>query len=91
MLTGVAEEAPLDAVRQPFETNFWGTMKVTNAILPHLRRQRSGKIIALIGPPNLCCHAASKHTVEGYFQVAAVRIERHQHQGQHGRAGLAQD
>jgi NAD(P)-dependent dehydrogenase (short-subunit alcohol dehydrogenase family) len=79
MLTGLAEETPLDLARQQFETNFWGTVKVTNAILPHFRKQRSGKIItvssivALIGPPNLSFYAASKHAVEGYFK--SLRFE----------------
>ncbi|WP_260705668.1 SDR family oxidoreductase [Edaphobacter flagellatus] len=79
MLTGLAEETPLEAARQQFETNFWGTVKVTNAILPHFRRQRFGKIItvssivALIGPPNLSFYTASKHAVEGYFK--SLRFE----------------
>ena len=79
MLTGLAEETPLEVARQQFETNFWGTVKVTNAILPHFRKQRFGKIItvssivALIGPPNLSFYAASKHAVEGYFK--SLRFE----------------
>jgi NAD(P)-dependent dehydrogenase (short-subunit alcohol dehydrogenase family) len=79
MLTGLAEETPLDVARRQFETNFWGTVKVTNAILPYFRKQRSGKIItvssivALIGPPNLSFYSASKHAVEGYFK--SLRFE----------------
>ncbi|MBY5313055.1 SDR family NAD(P)-dependent oxidoreductase [Rhizobium leguminosarum] len=79
MLTGLAEETPLDLARKQFETNFWGTVKVTNAILPHFRKQRFGKIItvssivALIGPPNLSFYTASKHAVEGYFK--SLRFE----------------
>ncbi|UCI17000.1 SDR family NAD(P)-dependent oxidoreductase [Mesorhizobium sp. B2-1-8] len=79
MVTGLAEETPLDVARKQFETNFWGTVKVTNSILPHFRRQRSGKIItvssivALIGPPNLSFYSASKHAVEGYFK--SLRFE----------------
>lgn len=79
MLTGLAEETPLDVARRQFETNFWGTVKVTNAVLPHFRRQGSGKIItvssivALIGPPNLSFYTASKHAVEGYFK--SLRFE----------------
>jgi NAD(P)-dependent dehydrogenase (short-subunit alcohol dehydrogenase family) len=79
MLTGLAEETTLDVARQQFETNFWGTVKMTNAILPYFRKQRSGKIItvssivALIGPPNLSFYTASKHAVEGYFK--SLRFE----------------
>jgi NAD(P)-dependent dehydrogenase (short-subunit alcohol dehydrogenase family) len=79
MVTGLAEETPLEVARQQFETNFWGTVKVTNAILPYFRRQKFGKIItvssivALIGPPNLSFYTASKHAVEGFFK--SLRFE----------------
>ncbi|KQT35635.1 short-chain dehydrogenase [Chryseobacterium sp. Leaf405] len=82
MVTGLAEETPIDVARQQFETNFWGTIKVTNAILPIFRKQKSGQIITvssivgLIGPPNLSFYAASKHAVEGYFK--ALRYELNQ-------------
>ncbi|MFW0717912.1 SDR family NAD(P)-dependent oxidoreductase [Pedobacter sp. N23S346] len=74
MVTGLAEETPMDVARKQFETNFWGTVKVTNALLPLFRKQKSGQIITvssivgLIGPPNLSYYSASKHAVEGYFK-----------------------
>ncbi|CAE6686634.1 MULTISPECIES: SDR family NAD(P)-dependent oxidoreductase [Xanthomonas] len=79
MVTGIAEETAIDVGRQQFETNFWGTVKTTNALLPYLRKQRSGQIITvssivgLIGPPNLSYYAASKHAVQGYFK--SLRFE----------------
>jgi len=79
MLTGLAEETSIEDGRRQFETNFWGTIKVTNAILPVFRRQKSGQIItvssivALIGPPNLSYYTASKHAVEGFFK--SLRFE----------------
>ncbi|WP_258035320.1 SDR family NAD(P)-dependent oxidoreductase [Pseudomonas syringae] len=79
MVTGLAEETPIETGRQQFETNFWGTVKVTNAVLPHLRQQKAGQIITvssmvgLIGPPNLSYYSASKHAVEGYFK--SLRFE----------------
>jgi short-subunit dehydrogenase len=82
MVTGIAEETPIDVARKQFETNFWGTVKVTNALLPQLRKQKSGQIITvssivgLIGPPNLSYYSASKHAVEGYFK--ALRLELNQ-------------
>lgn len=82
MVTGIAEETPLEIGRQQFETNFWGTVKITNALLPHFRKQKSGQIITvssivgLIGPPNLSYYSASKHAVEGYFK--ALRFELNQ-------------
>jgi NAD(P)-dependent dehydrogenase (short-subunit alcohol dehydrogenase family) len=82
MVTGLAEETPLDVGRQQFETNFWGTVKVTNALLPHFRAQREGQIITvssivgLMGPPNLSYYTASKHAVQGFFK--SLRFELHQ-------------
>lgn len=82
MLTGLAEETPIDLARQQFETNFWGTVKVTNALLPYFRSRKQGKIITvssivgLIGPPNLSFYTASKHAVEGYFK--SLRFELNQ-------------
>jgi len=79
MVTGIAEETPIEVGRQQFETNFWGTVKVTNALLPHFRKQKDGQIVTvssivgLIGPPNLSYYSASKHAVEGYFK--ALRFE----------------
>ncbi len=82
MLTGVAEETPVELAKQQFETNFWGTVKVTNALLPYFRQQKFGHIITissivgLIGPPNLAYYSASKHALEGYFK--SLRFELHQ-------------
>ncbi len=82
MVTGIAEETPLEVGRQQFETNFWGTVKVTNALLPYFRKQKYGKIITvssivgLMGPPNLSYYTASKHAVEGYFK--SLRFELNQ-------------
>jgi short-subunit dehydrogenase len=79
LVNGIAEETPIELGRQQLETNFWGTIKVTNAILPHFRKQKSGKIITvgsivgLVSFPNAAYYAASKHALEGYFK--ALRYE----------------
>jgi short-subunit dehydrogenase len=79
LVSGIAEEIPIELGRQQFETNFWGTIKVTNAFLPHLRKQKFGKIITvgsivgLVSFPNAAYYAASKHALEGYFK--ALRYE----------------
>lgn len=73
-VSGIAEETSIELGRQQLETNFWGTIKVTNAILPHFRKQKSGKIITvssiigLVSFPNTAYYAASKHALEGYFK-----------------------
>ncbi|CAD0005489.1 SDR family oxidoreductase [Flavobacterium chungangense] len=74
LVSGIAEETPVELGRQQLETNFWGTIKVTNAILPHFRKQKFGKIITvgsiigLVSFPNAAYYAASKHALEGYFK-----------------------
>lgn len=81
MVTGIAEETKIEDGRQQFETNFWGTVKVTNALLPYFRKQRSGKIITissivgLIGQPNLSYYVASKHAVEGFFKSLRFELD----------------
>lgn len=47
LVSGIAEETPIELGRQQLETNFWGTIKVTNAVLPHFRKQKNGKIITV--------------------------------------------
>lgn len=79
LVTGIAEEIPIELGRQQFETNFWGTIKVTNAVLPYFRKQKLGKIITvgsitgLVAFPSTSYYAASKHALEGYFK--ALRYE----------------
>ncbi|HEX7907578.1 MAG TPA: SDR family NAD(P)-dependent oxidoreductase [Paraburkholderia sp.] len=81
MVTGIAEETPMDLGRRQFETNFWGTVKVTNALLPRFRAQKHGQIITvssivgLIGPPNLSYYTASKHAVQGYFKSLRFELD----------------
>lgn len=78
-LSGLAEETTIEQGKQQLETNFWGTIKLTNELLPYFRKQRFGKIITvgsimgLIGLPGGAYYAASKHALEGYFK--ALRFE----------------
>lgn len=46
-LSGLVEETTIEQGRQQFETNFWGTVKLTNELLPQFRKQRMGKIITV--------------------------------------------
>jgi short-subunit dehydrogenase len=78
-LSGLAEETTIAQGKKQFETNFWGTVKLTNELLPYFRKQRYGKIITvgsimgLISLPGGAYYAASKHALEGYFR--ALRFE----------------
>lgn len=79
MLTGLAEETSTEEAKLQFETNFWGTVNLTNALLPHFRKQKSGQIITvssmmgLISLPMKPIYAASKHALEGFFK--SLRFE----------------
>lgn len=78
-LSGLAEETTIEQGKQQFETNFWGTVKLTNELLPYYRKQRFGKIITvgsimgLLNFPNAAYYGASKHALEGYFK--SLRFE----------------
>jgi len=82
LVTGLAEETSIELGREQLETNFWGTVKLTNELLPHFRKNRKGKIITigsiigLISLPNVAYYSASKHALEGYFK--ALRFELNQ-------------
>jgi len=74
LVKGLAEETTIELGKQQFETNFWGTVKLTRALLPYFRKQRHGQIITtgsflgLIGYPNATYYSASKHALEGFFK-----------------------
>jgi NAD(P)-dependent dehydrogenase (short-subunit alcohol dehydrogenase family) len=76
---GFCEELSVEEYRNQFETNFFGVIAVTQAILPFMRKQRSGKIINMssisgrFGFPGLSAYVASKHALEGYSE--SLRLE----------------
>lgn len=78
-LSGLAEETTIEQGRKQFETNFWGTVKLTNELLPYFRKQRFGKILTLgsitglINLPGVAYYGASKHALEGFFK--SLRFE----------------
>lgn len=71
---GFVEEVGMEAWREQMETNFFGLIAVTKAVLPIMRAQRSGLIInvssvsGLTGFPGYGPYAASKFAVEGFSE-----------------------
>ncbi len=71
-VAGFIEDLKLDEIRAQFETNFFGHVAMTQAVLPTMRRQRSGRIImvssigGLHGSPTISSYSASKHALEGW-------------------------
>jgi alcohol dehydrogenase len=69
-----AEESSLEQAQSIFDTNFFGTVRMTRAVVPHMRRQGSGRIInigsvlGVLPMPYGALYAATKHAVEGYSE-----------------------
>lgn len=80
-LGGFAEETTIEQAYKQFETNFWGAVRMTKAILPIMRRQGAGKIITtgslsgLIGVPFSSFYCASKHALEGFFKSLRLEVK----------------
>jgi short-subunit dehydrogenase len=76
---GPVEHLDVDEVREVFEVNVFGMLRVTQAFLPAMRARRSGKIImisssaAALPRPLTSCYAASKRAVEAFSE--ALRFE----------------
>ena len=69
-----AEESSLDQARAIFDTNFFGLVRMTRAVVPHMRAQGSGRILNIgsvlgfLPAPYMALYAATKHAVEGYSE-----------------------
>jgi NAD(P)-dependent dehydrogenase (short-subunit alcohol dehydrogenase family) len=69
-----AEESSIDQAKAIFETNFFGLIRMTRAVVPHMRRQGTGRIINIgsvlgfLPMPYGALYAATKHAVEGYSE-----------------------
>lgn len=69
-----AEESSIAQAQAIFDTNFFGLLRMTRAVLPHMRRQGSGRILNMgsvfgfLPMPYMALYAATKHAVEGYSE-----------------------
>ena len=78
-VAGFAEDMKLDEIRLQFETNFFGHVAMTQAVLPTMRQQRSGHVImissisGLHGVFSISSYAAAKFALEGWSE--SLRLE----------------
>lgn len=69
-----AEESSIEQAQSIFDTNFFGIVRMTRAVLPHMRKQGAGRIInigsvlGLLPMPYGALYAATKHAIEGYSE-----------------------
>jgi NAD(P)-dependent dehydrogenase (short-subunit alcohol dehydrogenase family) len=79
-LLSAVEEATADEVRKNFETNVFGLLNVTRAVLPHMRKKRSGHIInfssvgGLSGYFGWGVYGSTKFAVEGLTESLALEL-----------------
>lgn len=80
-LGGFCEETTISEYEEQFQTNFFGLVEVTQAVLPYMRKQRSGKVINMssisgkIGFPGLSPYVASKHALEGWSECLRLEVK----------------
>ena len=79
-LLGAVEEAGDAEIADVYETNVFGLLRVTRAVLPHLRKQRSGHVVnlssigGLVGLPGWGIYNSTKFAVEGLSEALAAEL-----------------
>ena len=69
-----AEESSIEQARSIFETNFFGVVRMTRAVVPHMRSRGKGRIVNIgsvlgfLPMPYMALYAATKHAIEGYSE-----------------------
>jgi NAD(P)-dependent dehydrogenase (short-subunit alcohol dehydrogenase family) len=77
---GPLEEVPEAEHRAMFETNYWGAIALCRAVLPEMRRRRSGAIVNVtsitgrVPIPNQIPYSASKHALEAASEALAAEV-----------------
>jgi NAD(P)-dependent dehydrogenase (short-subunit alcohol dehydrogenase family) len=79
-LAGPVETTSIPEAKAQLETNFWGAVRVTLAVLPHLRSAGQGRIVVMssiggeIGIPFQAYYSASKFALEGWAEALAYEV-----------------
>jgi NAD(P)-dependent dehydrogenase (short-subunit alcohol dehydrogenase family) len=80
-LGGALEETSIDEIKSQFETNFFGSVRAMQAVLPVMRKQKTGKIVNItsllgrIGYPLISAYNGSKFALEGLSESIQYELE----------------
>ena len=80
-LFGAFEELGIEEIKQQYETNLFGVIRVTQAVLPIMRKQKSGIIVNMssgagrFGYPNGSAYVSTKFALEGLSESIAYEVE----------------
>ncbi len=91
-VAGAHEDMPDADIRRVMETNFFGVLALTRALLPTFRAQKHGRIVmvssqaAFAGQPANSIYCASKWALEGWAEFDRLRARRLRHLRHPGRA-----
>lgn len=78
---GPIEEISLEDIKEQFETNFFGTIRLIKATVPLMRKQRSGTIVNIssmvgrFGVPLNAAYVSSKFALEGLSESISFELE----------------
>lgn len=81
-MAGFAEDISLAELREQFETNFFGHVAVTKALLPTMRAQTSGHIIMVssisgrTAQPTISSYSSSKFALEGWSEALRIEVQK---------------
>src|SRR4051794_31606053 len=82
-IAGAAEESSIEQAHALFDTNVFGSIRMTRAVLPQMREQGSGRIInissvlGLVPAPFGALYSATKHAIEGYSESLDHEVREH--------------
>lgn len=78
---GAFEDVPDEEFVRTFDTNFYGVLRLTRAVLPIMREQRQGRIVvvssnaAFLPSPGMSAYTASKWAIEGWAESVAFEVD----------------